>query len=102
MDADGQARNLNAESVKKMRDAVERLFLAFCAKHGYRLLILLFEEEPRYLLKTDYKTLLRTAKKRRHRDQVNSGRSAATPTVRSMSSAVKAGPAENAPEEVLW
>ena len=36
--ADGQGRNLNAESVKKMRDAVERLFLGFCAKNGYRLL----------------------------------------------------------------
>ena len=36
--ADGESRNLGAESVKKMRDAVERLFLDFCAKQGYRLL----------------------------------------------------------------
>ena len=36
--ADGEARNLNAESLKKMRDAVERLFLGFCTKSGYRLL----------------------------------------------------------------
>lgn len=36
--ADGEARNLNAESVKKMRDAVERLFLGFCIRNSYRLL----------------------------------------------------------------
>lgn len=36
--ADGEARNLNAESIKKMRGAVERLFLGFCTKKGYRLL----------------------------------------------------------------
>ena len=44
---DGQARNLNAESIKKMRDAVERLFLAFCAKQGYRLLKQLGVDEIR-------------------------------------------------------
>ena len=46
--ADGQARNLNAESVKKMRDAVERL-LTFCAKQGYRLLKQLGVDEIREL-----------------------------------------------------
>jgi integrase len=36
--ADGRARNLRVESVKKLQDAVERLFLSFCSKKGYRLL----------------------------------------------------------------
>ena len=36
--ADGRGRNLSAESVKKLQDAVERLFLGFCTKNGYRLL----------------------------------------------------------------
>ena len=45
--ADGVARNLNAESVKKMRDAVERLFLGFCVKSGYRLLKQLGVDEIR-------------------------------------------------------
>lgn len=35
---DVYARGLSAESVKKLRDAVERLFLGFCAHHGCRLL----------------------------------------------------------------
>jgi len=30
--ADGRGRNLSAESVKKLQDAVERLFLGFCTK----------------------------------------------------------------------
>ena len=45
--ADGEARNLNAESLKKMRDAVERLFLGFCIKQGYRLLKQLGVDEVR-------------------------------------------------------
>jgi integrase/recombinase XerD len=45
--ADGEARNLNAESLKKMRDAVERLFLGFCTKQGYRLLKQLGVDEVR-------------------------------------------------------
>jgi integrase/recombinase XerD len=44
---DGEARNLSPESVKKMRDAVERLFLGFCARHGYRLLKQLGVDEVR-------------------------------------------------------
>jgi hypothetical protein len=37
--ADAEARNLNSESLKKARDAIERLFLGFfCTKRGYRLL----------------------------------------------------------------
>ena len=36
--ADAEARNLNPESMKKVRDAIERLFLGFCTKRGYRLL----------------------------------------------------------------
>jgi len=44
---DGKARNLNAESVKKMRDAVERLFLSFCTANGYRLLKQLGVDEIR-------------------------------------------------------
>jgi hypothetical protein len=42
--ADGEARNLNKESLKKMRDAVERLFLT---KNGYRLLKQLGVDEIR-------------------------------------------------------
>jgi site-specific recombinase XerD len=45
--ADGEARNLNAESIKKMRDAVDRLFLGFCTKQGYRLLKQLGVDELR-------------------------------------------------------
>jgi hypothetical protein len=44
---DGEGRNLHPESVKKMRDAVERLFLGFCTKHGYRLLKQLGVDEVR-------------------------------------------------------
>jgi integrase/recombinase XerD len=36
--ADAEARNLKPESLKKVREAIERLFLGFCAKRGYRLL----------------------------------------------------------------
>ena len=45
--ADGEARSLNPESLKKMRDAVERLFLGFCTKQGYRLLKQLGVDEVR-------------------------------------------------------
>ena len=45
--SDGEARNLNPESVKKLRDAVERLFLSFCAKKGHRLLKQLGVDEIR-------------------------------------------------------
>lgn len=34
--ADGEARNLKPESCKKIRDVVERRFLAFCVANGYR------------------------------------------------------------------
>jgi hypothetical protein len=44
---DGEARNLNAESLKKMRDAMARLFLACCTKQGYRLLKQLGVDEIR-------------------------------------------------------
>lgn len=43
----GATRNLHPESVKKMRDAVERLFLGFCTKHGCRLLKQLGVDEVR-------------------------------------------------------
>jgi integrase/recombinase XerD len=44
---DAEARSLNPESLKKMRDAVERLFLTFCANRGYRLLKQLAVDELR-------------------------------------------------------
>ena len=46
--ADAAARKLNPESLKKMRDAIERLFLTFCAKKGYRLLKHLGVEQIRH------------------------------------------------------
>ena len=36
--ADAEARNLKPESVKKMRDVVERRLLAYCTNEGYRVL----------------------------------------------------------------
>jgi site-specific recombinase XerD len=36
--ADAEARNLRAESIKKIRDVIERRFLAFCDKRGVSLL----------------------------------------------------------------
>lgn len=36
--ADAESRNLKAESVKKLRDSVERLFLGYCEDKGYRVL----------------------------------------------------------------
>ena len=36
--ADAQARNLKPESVKKVRDVVERRLLDYCSRQGYRLL----------------------------------------------------------------
>lgn len=36
--ADADARNLKPESIKKIRDIVERRLLDFCAKQGYRFL----------------------------------------------------------------
>src|SRR5581483_9452626 len=36
--ADAQARNLQPESVKKIRDVIERRFLAYCQRKGYGLL----------------------------------------------------------------
>ena len=36
--ADAQARNLQPTSVKKIRDVVERRFLGYCERKGYRLL----------------------------------------------------------------
>ncbi|MEW6323626.1 MAG: hypothetical protein AB1635_21345, partial [Acidobacteriota bacterium] len=34
--SDAEARNLEAESVKKIRDAVERTFLGYCERKGFR------------------------------------------------------------------
>jgi Phage integrase SAM-like domain len=34
--ADAEARNLKAESVKKVKDKIERRFLAYCLAEGYR------------------------------------------------------------------
>lgn len=36
--ADAEARNLRPESVKKIRDIIERRFLGYCDRKGYRLL----------------------------------------------------------------
>lgn len=67
---------------------------------AYNAELLLFEEEPRYQLRTEYKTLLRTAKSAA--GEIKSLRMDARPrptALRSMSSASKAGPAKDAPEE---
>lgn len=36
--ADAEARNLKPESIKKIRDVLERRFLSYCAAQGYRML----------------------------------------------------------------
>lgn len=45
--AEAQEQNLNPESIKKMRDAVERLFGGYCTRKGYRQLRQLGIEELR-------------------------------------------------------